>query len=186
MKKYRYQWILSAAFLLFYTLVYLIWRDSVSAFGYFEAAGTLLLFSVTLFWLGRVYYTGLVVFACIAQFGGVMLRLYDIIPTYDIFLHLASGVLLTLLGHYLCTLMIRHHPESVVPRPLVLCFSGLFALASAGVWEIYEFAADQLFGLDCQLGSLTDTMTDIIAGSCGALAGLLLVWLLLRRNPSGK
>lgn len=46
----------------------------------------------------------------------------------------------------------------------------LFATAAAGVWEIWEFTTDSLFGLTAQNNSLNDTMWDII---CGTVVGLI-------------
>ena len=51
-------------------------------------------------------------------------------------------------------------------------------------WEIWEFSGDMLFGLSSQGGSLIDTMTDIIAGSCGAVVGTTLLGLILRKKKS--
>ena len=41
----------------------------------------------------------------------------------------------------------------------------LFSIAAAGVWEIWEFSTDMLFGFHSQNNSLIDTMMDIICGS---------------------
>ena len=41
-------------------------------------------------------------------------------------------------------------------------------VAGAGCWEIIEFIGDTFFGTNAQLGSLQDTMEDII---CGTIVG---------------
>ena len=43
-----------------------------------------------------------------------------------------------------------------------------FSIAGAGIWEIYEFTADNLLGINMQ-GDNTNTMGDIISGTLGAL-----------------
>lgn len=188
--------LLSICFFAAYTLVYLIFGVALgfntpagtpfTFFAFFETAGTLLLVMVFLHRFDPMYYNGIVFFACFAQFGGAMLNFYNAIPIYDLLLHGASGILLIFMAHYLLGLLLRHHPEVKLPSTVTLAFCWLFATASAAVWEIFEFTADQLFGLDCQLGSLTDTMTDIIAGTIGAVAGVLLLWLLLRKKQQAK
>ena len=47
----------------------------------------------------------------------------------------------------------------------MVVFSLLFAIACAGVWEIWEFSTDQIFGFTAQNNSLHDTMWDIICGT---------------------
>lgn len=178
----------SAILMVLYTLLFLFGQD-VTPFAYFETAGTLLLVAVLLHRFDPMYYLGIVAFACAAQCGGVMLRLYDVIPIYDLLLHLASGILLAFMGHYFLQLLLRKYPEHRIPRLIVLWFCWLFAMASAGVWEIYEFTADRLFGLDCQLwtlgyGGLVDTMTDIIMGACGSLIGVFLLRLVLKHRDT--
>ena len=64
------------------------------------------------------------------------------------------------------TLAGRRH----TPAEPLLCrlFSMFFAIAGAGIWEIYEFTADNLLGINMQ-GDNTNTMGDIISGTLGAL-----------------
>ncbi len=186
-KEVRLNLIVSAALFLIYTVIYVIGRKSIPFFYYFETAGTLLLIAVFLHRFRPMYYLGIVAFAGIAQCGGVMFQLYVVIPIYDLLLHLASGVLLVFMGHYFLDLISRRHTERCIPPTVTLWFSWLFAVASAGVWEIYEFSADQFFGLDCQLrslgeGGLIDTMTDIIMGTGGAVIGVIALALILRHE----
>lgn len=75
------------------------------------------------------------------------------------------------MGYLLYTALVRRY--EIDSRAVLLpVLSSLFlAIAAAGLWEVYEFCGDTFFHLQAQGGSLTDTMTDIIAGSCGALIG---------------
>lgn len=59
----------------------------------------------------------------------------------------------------------------------VVFFSVIFAIALAGTWEIWEFTTDRLFGLNSQLNSLIDTMTDIICGTVGGLISAIPIYL---------
>lgn len=185
---------LAGCFTVLYSLVYLICGavlkmdtpagTPMTFFAFFETLGTLLLVTVFLHRFQPMYFYGIVLFACFAQFGGAMLNFYDFIPIYDLLLHGASGILLVLMGHYLLSLLLRKQPKLKLPGSVTLWFSWLFATASAGVWEIFEFTMDQLFGLDCQLNSLPDTMTDIIAGTVGAIAGAAILWAILRKKET--
>jgi len=187
-KEIRLNLTVAAVLFLFYTVVFLIGRSfGMTFFSYFETAGTLLLVSAALHRFKPMYFLGIVAFAAIAQCGGKMFNLYDVIPIYDLILHAASGILLVFMGHYILSLLLVRHPEHNIPRIVTLWFCWLFGAASACVWEIYEFTADRLFGLDCQLwtlgfGGLVDTMTDIIMGTAGALVGVILLRLLLKKQ----
>ena len=70
-------------------------------------------------------------------------------------------------------------------RPLKISVQGLFsfnfAVAVLVGWEFYEFTMDRLYGFTMQHGEqgvlgLTDTMTDLMLGTAGALIGMLVEW----------
>ena len=71
------------------------------------------------------------------------------------------------------------------PAEPLLCrlFSLFFSAACAGFWEIYEFTADSLLGINMQ-GDNTNTMGDIIAGTLGALTWFLLQTAIQRRRKN--
>lgn len=142
--------------------------------------GALIAYFIFLRRFEPMYYIGILVFTFFAQYLGACLHFYSIIPIYDLLLHSASGVLLVLLAHYLLTMFFAKN--MVLPHRIVLLCCFLFSAAAAGIWEIWEFSGDMLLGLSSQGGSLTDTMTDIIAGNCGAIAGTILLGLLLRKK----
>lgn len=103
-----------------------------------------------------------------------MFSMYGVIPYLDKIEHLLSGVILAFVGLFLFERLAKRHgdPESIPPQ-LAVWFSLWFAIAMAGVWEIYEFTVDHLFGLHSQNGSLNDTMLDIICGTVGAMGATL-------------
>ena len=145
-----------------------------------QCLGGLALYFLFLRRFEPMYYLGILAFTFFAQFFGACLRFYDLIPIYDLILHGASGVLLVLLGHYLLTGFFLRGETVSLRVTLLCCF--LFSLAAAGVWEIFEFSGDVLLGLKSQGDSLIDTMTDMIAGSCGAIVGTVLLPFLLKRS----
>ena len=64
---------------------------------------------------------------------------------------------------------------------MIAIISLLVGISSAGVWEIIEFLGDCILGTNAQLGSLRDTMEDIICGTIGGgLFSLYVGWQLKR------
>lgn len=103
-----------------------------------------------------------------------LFSMYGVIPYLDKIEHLLSGVILTFVGLYLFKRMIKQHSEQLqISANIAICFSFFFAIAMAGVWEIYEFTVDHLFSLNSQNGSLKDTMLDIICGTVGGIMASL-------------
>ena len=101
---------------------------------------------------------------------GRVMMLYKMWGPYDKVLHLTSGVVIAILGYvYYLSLVDNSKRESVSPY-LGIIFSILFAATGAGVWEIWEFSTDVIFGFTAQNNSLNDTMLDII---CGTVMGLV-------------
>lgn len=157
--------------------------DNFIPFAFFETVGTLILLGALFsWWTDSLYYCLVVFFACFAQFGGVMFNLYSILPSYDIILHLFSGILLCFVAHYIFVLLLLKKKQFNVPLSIGMWSSFFTAVAAAGIWEIFEFFIDRLFGLDCQLNSLTDTMTDIVAGTVGAIIGVTALYFIVRKT----
>ncbi|GAB6167748.1 hypothetical protein JCM1393_02080 [Clostridium carnis] len=91
------------------------------------------------------------------------------ITNYDKFLHLGSGAIIAIIGYiYFIFLCNGKEIKDLNPKTSVI-FVIIFSAAAAGIWEIWEFTTDSLFGLTAQNG-LEDTMWDII---CGTVVGIL-------------
>ena len=69
---------------------------------------------------------------------------------------------------------------SPLPRWFTLTVTLLTPMAFAAAWEICEFASDIIIGTTSQHG-LSDSMTDIVAGTLGGVFAIVL--LLLTRRP---
>lgn len=134
----------------------------------------LLLIRLVVKWTKSTMFTSLrfcvLLFIFITMFLANEFGYYGVIPYLDKIEHLFSGVILCFIGLLIYT-KASDHPEGTEPPSshvaVWLCL--FFSIAMAGVWEIYEFATDHLFGLNSQNGSLLDTMTDIICGTLGAI-----------------
>ncbi|WP_395332576.1 hypothetical protein WBP06_05285 [Novosphingobium sp. BL-8H] len=114
---------------------------------------------------------------------------------WDLVLHTSSGVLLGLLGFILLYLLNETEAVGMALRPAFLAlFAFCFAVALGALWEIFEFAMDQIFGMNMQkpmLGDpsgLTDTMWDLIVDTIGALVASVggLIYLLRARREGRK
>ncbi|MBQ8350716.1 MAG: hypothetical protein IJY20_01565 [Clostridia bacterium] len=120
---------------------------------------------------------------------------YHLIPHYDDILHLMSSIMTGFFGYMLIALL---NPQAKEKMPLsqffVAIFAFCFSLTIGTVWEIYEFAADSILGLNMQrfrtlLGepligqaALQDTMKDLIVDGCGALIATLIGALSMSRQ----
>ena len=96
--------------------------------------------------------------------------LYRIIPIYDKLLHLLSGVIIAIIGFVLFLYLNNGNIKGDFNTYFVVIFSIIFSIAAAGLWEIWEFFTDMLFGFHSQNNSLIDTMMDII---CGSIMGII-------------
>ncbi|MHB1349873.1 MAG: hypothetical protein ACYCYR_08375 [Desulfobulbaceae bacterium] len=124
-----------------------------------------------------------VVFAFAALFLGEVRSYYERIWWWDIALHGSSGLLLGIFGFLLVFVLNENERIDLHMRPrFVALFAFLFAVAVGALWEIFEFAMDQLFSTQMQkpmLGDpsgLTDTMWDLILDSLGGLIISALGW----------
>lgn len=114
---------------------------------------------------------------------------------WDLVLHTCSGVLLGLLGFILLYLLNETEAVGMALRPAFLAlFAFCFAVALGALWEIFEFAMDQIFGMNMQKpmlddpSGLTDTIWDLIVDTIGALIASVggLIYLLRARKEGRK
>lgn len=88
---------------------------------------------------------------------------------WDAVLHVASGFLLGILGFLLVYVLNETEAIEFHMKPgFVAFFAFTFAVAMGAVWEIFEFAMDNLLHLDMQKSGLRDTMWDLIVDTLGA------------------
>ena len=124
-----------------------------------------------------------VLFVFAALFLGEMQSYYVRVWWWDIALHTSSGLLFGILGFLLVYVLNSNEHVDLHMRPrFVALFAFTFAVAVGTLWEIFEFAMDQIFGTNMQkamLGDpsgLTDTMWDMIVNALGALATSTFGW----------
>ena len=100
---------------------------------------------------------------------------------WDMLLHAGSGLILGIFGFLLVYVINEHEDLEMHMKPgFVALFAFMFALGMGTLWEITEFALDQLLGMNTQGGGLVDTMSDLIIDGIGALIISLLGYSYLR------
>ena len=129
------------------------------------------------------FYITAMIFDVFATSLGSVINLYRYTEYFDRGLHFFSGLLLTECGLIIIGYILKKrgiHDDF----PLKIVFAAFFAIACAGLWEIYEFLADITLKIHMQ-GAGNDTMYDMICGTIGALAYCALL-LIERRFTTDK
>ncbi len=106
---------------------------------------------------------------------------------WDAVLHTGSGFLLGVLGFLLVYILNERPDVDLHMRPrFVALFAFMFAVGMGALWEIFEFAMDQSFGMNMQKSGLVDTMWDLIVDSVGAAVIAFLGFVYLRTAGSNS
>jgi uncharacterized membrane protein YjdF len=117
-----------------------------------------------------------ILFVFASLFLGEVRNYYELIWWWDAGLHASSGLLFGIVGFLLVYVLNENERIDINLRPrFVALFALTFAMAVGALWEVFEFAMDQTFGLQMQkprLGDpsgLTDTMWDLSFDALGAV-----------------
>lgn len=131
----------------------------------------------------------IVLFGFASLFLGEIRDYYERIWWWDLALHSSAGLLLGMLGFLVVYMLNEDERVDLHMQPsFVALFAFMFSVGSGGLWEIFEFSMDQIFGLTMQkpmLGDssgLTDTMWDMIVNAIGAAIISLAGWRYMRRE----
>jgi hypothetical protein len=126
-----------------------------------------------------------VLFVYASLFLGELRDYYTRFWWWDTVLHTFSGFLLGILGFLLVHVLNgKRHIGMHLKPGFVALFAFMFALGMGALWEIFEFAMDQLFGLNMQKSGLVDTMVDLIVDALGALTISIAGYIYLRRGKN--
>ncbi len=130
-----------------------------------------------------------ILFVFAALFLGEFRNYYARLWWWDVALHATSGLLLGVVGFLLVYVLNENRRIDFRMRPgFVALFAFAFSVAGGTLWEIFEFAMDQVFGTTMQkpmLGDpsgLTDTMWDLIVNTLGAAIVSCFGWWNMRRS----
>lgn len=145
--------------------------------------------------LPRTLHAAVVLFVMAALFLGEVRDFYARVWWWDLLLHGMSGLLLGTAGFYLVYALNSLERVGITLNPgFVALFAFIFALAIGALWEIFEFAVDELAGMNMQKtmfndpSGLTDTMWDMVLNTVGAAIVSVAGWRLLQRrerSPAG-
>lgn len=108
-------------------------------------------------------------FIFFAQLLGSILKFYGLIYWYDSFMHYISGILTSILA---IIILIKCNKYNEKDKTFNIIFMLAITFLVAGLWEIFEFSADNLLGGDAQKvieTGVTDTMKDIICAFLGSV-----------------
>jgi uncharacterized membrane protein YjdF len=125
------------------------------------------------------------VFITGALFFGEIYKFYFRFWWWDIFLHALSSILLAFGGYLIVYIMYTQKKIRTKPR-FVALFSFCFAVAIGALWEIVEFIVDISFGMNMQKSGITDTMSDLIVDTAGALAVSIAGFFYLKKKEPTK
>jgi len=119
------------------------------------------------------------IFICAALWFGNIHGYYEKFWWWDIMLHFFSATGLGIIGFALIFLLVSK--SKIKTSYFILgIFSFSFALSLGAVWEIFEFAIDNIFGLNMQRSGLFDTMGDLIVDATGALLASVVGYLYIK------
>ena len=143
-------------------------------------------------------------FTFCATFLGEILDFYTRFSWWDTMLHFSSGILFSMVGYLLFTSLNR---DSNIRRRLnpvgVVLFAVCFSVACGVIWEVFEFAADSILGMNMQRWrseipleewasmqsnsnfsnpGLINTMKDIIADAFGSVCSVAVLLPLVKYN----
>ncbi|QMU57259.1 MAG: hypothetical protein GKR98_02970 [Boseongicola sp.] len=117
-------------------------------------------------------------------FLGEVFDFYNRYWWWDVLLHGASAVGFGIIGFLFVFYLFQGDKYAAPPWALaVIAFC--FALAIGAIWEIFEFLADQIFGMNMQKSGLVDTMWDLMVDTVGASIGALSGFLWMKGQHSG-
>lgn len=127
-----------------------------------------------------------VAFIFCSMFSGEVLRFYANVFGWDAAVHFVSGIFLAFAALLALYRLERTREDVRLPTALRFVVALALAISVAVLWELVEFASDQLFGTTSQDKSLFDTMTDLVLGTAGSgfLAGLYAIHATGRRVPA--
>lgn len=135
--------------------------------------GTLTLLPYTLqerykFYIPQPFVNAIVFFVYATLFLGEVGDFYERFWWWDVVLHTGSALGFSLIAFVILALWVG--PKKMGDNPFMMsAFAFCAAVAIGAVWEIFEFAMDQLFSLTMQKSGLVDTMWDLIVDALGAL-----------------
>lgn len=124
-------------------------------------------------------------FVFASLFLGEVMDFYTRLWWWDIALHGFSALGFGLFG-FLFVFILFEGDRYAAPAWAIGLLAFCFAVTIGVIWEVFEFAMDQIFGLNMQKSGLVDTMGDLIVDIIGAGIGGVTGALYLRGKALGS
>lgn len=134
--------------------------------------------------LPTAFLVGITLFIFATIFLGEAFDFYNRYAWWDLVMHAGSAIGFGLLG-FLFVFMLFEGDRYAAPAWALALIAFSFAVTIGALWEIFEFAMDQLFGLNMQKSGLVDTMADLIVDVAGASIGALAGYFYLKGRSMG-
>lgn len=132
-----------------------------------------------------------VIFTFASLYLGEVQQFYQRLWWWDIALHITAGLLMGILGFLLVYILNEtKRVELNMTSGFIAFFAFLFAVSIGTIWEIFEFAVDEILGTNMQkpmlgdMSGLTDTMWDMIVNAIGAFIISFSGWWYLKRDQT--
>ncbi|MBN1678604.1 MAG: hypothetical protein JW880_08720 [Candidatus Thermoplasmatota archaeon] len=133
-----------------------------------------------------VRFNFLIVFALFLHVVGGFYGFYDRVSWWDNITHAMSASLVASLGLVFLVSIDRYYESIQLPRPFIAFFIVMFTMAFGVLWELVEFATDELTGSLMQY-SLDDTMLDLMFdGFAGFFVAAATTQYIFKRTPQEK
>ena len=94
-------------------------------------------------------------------------KLYHTVPVWDKLLHISGGVMFAVLGAFFFDRLAKDKEQPAARTVFALCFS----MAVAMLWELLEFGADQVLGMDMQDDTVIHSLTSYLLGESLGVTG---------------
>lgn len=124
------------------------------------------------------------VFVFMSLFLGSAMDLYYQYWWWDIVLHGSSGFILGIIGFLFLFLLNQSDRIPKETKPALVCFFAVTVAVFLGVvWEMFEFAVDQIWpeiNMQSTETGVVDTMKDLIVNMTGASVVAVMGWVYLR------
>lgn len=130
------------------------------------------------------FLVAIIFFISATLFFGEVSDFYERFWWWDIVLHGGSAIGFGILG-FVIMLYLSQSSKIIASPFLVSLFSFSFAIAIGVLWELFEFAMDQTFGLNMQKSGLVDTMTDLAINGIGGIIASVAGYFYLQYGPDG-
>lgn len=137
--------------------------------------------------LNPLFHFIFLVYIFLSSYLGTVLDFYKKFPWWDKMLHLAGGIIFSLLGIYVINILIDKgvigyiNSNTIIPF-IAFCFSSIVS----SLWEIFEYLMDVFFHTNMTDRNLDDTMIDMIAFSIGGLIICTIYYFILRKSKRDK